>query len=186
MSRFVGASSTEEGTGSVRFLGLTPAPIVADLDWVAFGALLAQVGEGKLVGLSALLMRRRRVAEATTTVPYFRASGAHLKGNALTALTAFSESALRVLEYLGGYSEDRRDNETGELLAGSPEWGPEAGSTGDIIILGCMAMGPAQRRKVGCTVIGGKVSPLPHHGTGGFVSVLLQQEQGAAEAALVD
>ena len=114
----------------MRFLGLTPAPIVADLDWVALGALLAQVCEDKLVGLSALLMRHRRVAEATTTVPYFRASCVLLKGNALTALTAFSESALRVLEYLFGYSEDRRDNETGESLAGSPEWGPEAGSAG--------------------------------------------------------
>ena len=179
-------ASVSDAQFIVRFLGLTPAPIVADLDWVAFGALLAQVGEDKLVGLSALLMRRRQVAEATTTVPYFRASGVLLKGNALTALTAFSESALRVLEYLGGYSDDRRDNETGELLAGSPEWGPEAGSAGAMFILGCMAMGPAQRREVGCTVIGGKVSPLPYHGTGGFVSVLLQQEQGAAEAALVD
>ena len=170
----------------VRFLGIAAAPIMADLDRVTFCALLAQVDEDQLMRLNALLLRRRRVAEATIPAPYFRANGMLLKGNVLTALTAFSESALRVLEYLGGYSEDRFDGETGGLLAGSPKWGPEAGSAGAMFILGCMAMGPAQRRKIGCTTVGGIVSPLPRHGTGGFVSVLQQQERGAAEAALMD
>jgi len=34
----------------VRFLGLTPAPIASDLDWAAFGALVAQVGEDSWLG----------------------------------------------------------------------------------------------------------------------------------------
>jgi hypothetical protein len=158
---------------------------MADLDRAGFDALLVQVDAGHLAGLNALLLRRRRVASATKAVPYFKASGQILKGNSLAALSVFSDNAVRVLEFLGGYEDDRRVS--GELLAGSIAFGLSAGSAGAMFILSAMAMGPAQRKAVGCTDGGGGVGigPLPRHGVGGFVSVLQKPERGAAEAAFV-
>lgn len=167
----------------VRYLALEAAPIMADLDRTAFDALLASADAGRLAGLSAFLLRRKQVSAATKAVPFFKANGQILKGNALAALSTFGENALLVLEYLGGYEDDRCLS--GELLAGSLGFGPSAGSAGAMFVLSRMAMGPAQRKAIGCTSggDGGKVAPLPRHGVRGFVSVLQKPERGAAEAA---
>ena len=107
-------------------------------------------------------MKRRRVAEANKAAVYFRANGAILKGSALLALSSFSEGALRVLEYVGGYEHD-------------------------CLILGQWAMGQNQRRAIGFTVGGGGVvARLPGQGLAEFVSFFNKPERAAAVAAFID
>jgi hypothetical protein len=107
-------------------------------------------------------LKRHRVAEATKAATYFRANGAILKGNALLALSSFSEGALRVLEYVGGNEHDS-------------------------LVLGNFAMGRDQRRGIGCIVNGaGVVARLPGHGMDEFVSFFQKPERAAAVAAFMD
>ena len=155
--------------------------ILSDVDVNKFCALLENVSPEKVRTLHAYVIRVRALAKATKMPLCFKENESLLKGNAMKALTKFSDNAIKILQYIGSFHDNQinlgvdvvMDTRLDEDAPTTPRYLAGAGSGMAMFILGPLAMSPDNRKSIGCFVKDKDsvtVLRLPKHGEAGFVS----------------